>query len=358
MNVLFRSVKGMASALARRPGLIVAVVSTALSIGLAEFVCWRINVVRSRETVYSSSYAGFFPRDETLGYKPPSNAVANIALRKRGRLVYDVVYSIDALSRRVVPQSASDGRTRHAVFFGCSNTFGDGLNDGETIPAQFAKRLDSFKVYNYAYSGYGPQHALAHLQRDAFCREVAETNGVAFYIYLPEGHEKRVIGALSVFNSWGKHLPCYRFDKTGCLERVGDFASARPWINRFYRGLGYSQILKISGIDVPLVLTESHYRLTAAVLAEAAGLYERKFPGSRFYVVLFPTRVKDLRILPFLKERGVRCLDYARLFDPLAPAYRIEGDGHPSAYACEVLARRLAADMAKPGEGASKGQGL
>lgn len=356
MNPFPRLLKGLAQAAARRPGLLVAAATTVLTVGVAELFCWRINVARSREAVYSSSYSGFFPRDTELGYKPPSNAVGRITLHKRGRLVYDVVYSIDSLSRRIVPQTAVEGRSRHAVFFGCSNTFGDGLNDGETLPAQFAQYAETFHVYNYAYSGYGPQHALAHLQVAAFQGGIVETNGVAFYVYLPEGHEKRVIGAMSVFNTWGSHLPCYKFDQAGNVERVGDFVSARPVRNAFYRFLGRSQILKLSRLDVPPAVTASDYRLTAAILAESAALYERKFPGSRFYVVVFPTLVKDLRIIPFLKERGVRCLDYSRLFDPSAPAYGIEGDGHPSPRACAVLAQKLASDMALEDERDSKGK--
>jgi hypothetical protein len=355
MNMLSRTVRGAAQTAARHPGLLVAIVTTLLSVGLAEFVCWRINNARSRETVYSDVYNTFFPDDEALGYKPPSNVVGNITLRKKGRTVYDVVYSIDSYSRRLVLQASSGLRKQHALFFGCSFTFGDGVNDGDTLPAQFAKYSEASQVYNYAYSGYGPQHAVAHLQREAFSGEIAETNGVAFYVYLADGHEQRVIGSMIVYNSWGYRLPCYVLDRTGCLVRAGSFTSSRPWKTRLYRLLGCSQILKLAQADFPPFKTATRYRLTAAVLAEAAALYERRFPGGRFFVVIYPTQVKDLRILPFLRERGVRYLDYSALFDPAAKEYKLEGDAHPSPLAYATLAQRLAADIEKRADRNTKG---
>jgi hypothetical protein len=53
----------------------------------------------------------------------------------------------------------------HGRFFGCSFTFGEGLNDSATLPQAFADSLDRReRVLNLGFSGYGPQHFLSELQ--------------------------------------------------------------------------------------------------------------------------------------------------------------------------------------------------
>ena len=68
-------------------------------------------------------------------------------------------------------------------FFGGSQTFGEGLNDDETIPALVQKKTRVHRVYNYAYRGYGPHQMLRMIETNALKDQLKETNGIAFYQY-------------------------------------------------------------------------------------------------------------------------------------------------------------------------------
>lgn len=90
--------------------------------------------------------------------------------RKRasdGELIYDVRYSIGEDGFRVTP--GGEDRPHHTTrinFFGGSFTFGEGLNDDETLPYYVATELPTIAVKNYGFHGYGPHQALAILQSD------------------------------------------------------------------------------------------------------------------------------------------------------------------------------------------------
>ena len=103
-----------------------------------------------------------FQPDALLGYKPPSQTQVTSTKRRKwnGALMYDVVYSMDAYSRRTTPVADLDRASRGSIlYFGCSFTFGEGVNDGETMPADVSRLVPEYRPYNYGFRGYGPQGA-------------------------------------------------------------------------------------------------------------------------------------------------------------------------------------------------------
>ena len=76
--------------------------------------------------------------DSVLGYSAVPGARVR-AIRKRfGATLYDVTYTISDQGARVTRGNPA-GETW--LFMGCSFTFGEGVSDDETLPAQFSEQL-------------------------------------------------------------------------------------------------------------------------------------------------------------------------------------------------------------------------
>jgi hypothetical protein len=277
-----------------------------------------------------------------LAYRPRANATARAAKVVDGTTVYDVRYTFDEWHRRVTPPC--EQARRFLFVFGCSVAFGEGVEDADTLPAQLAQRLPETQVYNYGYSGYGPQQAVALLEDDALATSVTPETGTAIYIFLP-GHVRRAIGSMRMWVEWGRHFPCYRRDDGG-VTLEGSFVNVRPWRSRMYDVLGRSQTLRYAQVDWPLRVRDDDCDLAAGILGAARNAFEARYSDGTFLVVLFPdlpnNEFPPARIIPFLEQRGVPYLDLSNAVDMSSSGMTIPGDGHPTALGYAAVADALA----------------
>jgi hypothetical protein len=305
-------------------------------------------LLNQQTALFENSIKGMFQADKHLGYKPkPNMQFSSKKTRKKdGKVVYDVVYSIDTYGRRITPVSNAAGRTEGFIlYFGGSFTFGEGVNDNETMPfyvSQFApKRLP----YNYGFRGYGPQQMLANLQSDKITEEVKSTGrGILVYTFIDD-HVRRVIGSIRVLFFVHPH-PYYTLDRNDQLVRRGSFTSGRPILTKLYRVMGKSQTLKCFHIDFPKV-NERHLRLTARLISESRRIFREKFGSDDFYVLIYPGSTHyGKRLIPFLEKANIKYVDYSNLtFE------EIKGDSHPTTTAHMEVAARLSRDLGLLGAG-------
>ena len=281
--------------------------------------------------------------DKDLGYKPKPNTTHTGIRTIDGKIIYSITYSTDANSLRITPVDTIKPRTKYAQFYGCSMTFGEGVQNNETLPYYFAKFDSSFKPYNFAYSGYGPHQMLTRFETESEKKIVKEHTGIAFYIYIND-HVNRVIGTLTNFGYNGGEVPYFHMvgDQLKHEGLIKDTRKFRSWI---FSQLLKSNILKLFKIGYPFKITEQDYELTAEVMAEASRDYKKQFGNNKFYVIIYPTTVNSSLIINLLKQKGVRVLDYSKLFNPLEKKYAIPYDEHPTALANEVLIRHLIKDI-------------
>src|ERR1700722_1671506 len=101
--------------------------------------------------------------DSILGYAPiPSISVSALKVDGDGRTVFNATYTIDEHALRRTESNPS-GPT--VAFFFDSGTFGEGIEDAETLPQQFADWTGGrYHVVNLGYPGYGPQAMLRTLE--------------------------------------------------------------------------------------------------------------------------------------------------------------------------------------------------
>lgn len=281
--------------------------------------------------------------DSTLGYKPAA-LETHSGVKTRGKdTVYAIQYTTDAFSLRQTPLDSGIQRARFAQFFGCSMTFGEGVQDNETLPYYFGQTFPSYRPYNLAYSGYSPAQALARLESDQLHSIVQEKQGVGFFIYIPD-HINRVVSTMSHYG-YNKGNAPYYFINQGKLQGNGLIKSSRRWTNLLYDTMLKSNVFAYFQIGFPFQLNSSHIALTADVLAATSQRFEQQFEQSSFYVILYPTTLDISEMKQLLLDRGVKVLDYSKLFDPKDSTFAIPFDEHPTPKANRVFIDQLKQDL-------------
>jgi hypothetical protein len=289
----------------------------------------------------------FFNKNELLGYKANPNTTMRRKLIAGKEIVWDAIYSFDEFARRVTPVNNVEQRTNPILFFGGSFTFGEGLNDNETIPFCVGKLAPSYRPYNYGLSAYGPQQMLAALEGGEIAQEVKEKEGRVILVYIfVDWHVDRAIGSMSESTAWAAYHPFYIIDSHKALIRKGNFTSNRPVLSSVYKLLSGSNIVKYFQIDFPLWKTESHFTLTSRIIEESHRIFYSQFNSKDFYVVFYPNSRYANRIIPHLTKSGVPYLDYTDLIDVSKEEFAIsKHDRHPSPLANRILAARLVHDI-------------
>lgn len=267
-----------------------------------------------------------------------------------GRPMYDVVYTIDGFGNRVAPSRPDQPAV---VFFGCSFTFGDGVEDEGTMPWQFAQAIDGrLDVVNAGHSGQGAHQMLRILETDRLARRLPHGIARAFYTAI-RVHPARAAGLAP-------------WDLLGPRYEVASGVAA-------YRGPFHSRLgaLLIEGgqylfggrwlppwEDHPLDTPRDEERW-AGVVARSAEILRDRW-GAPLTVVLWdqdpPGKVSRLpldasveHMAGLLTQRGI---GFVRISDILpsgkGPPELIRGDWHPTPATNGRIARALAARFFPP----------
>lgn len=240
----------------------------------------------------SGGYRGnqYFQPHDVLGYGSKASAHIAVSRTVDGEIVYDVENTIDETGLRISPPVRSDGRTRGCVwFFGGSYTFGEGVEDDETMPWRVgSKTQGDYVVRNFGFHGYGPHQMLAELQ-SGLTQERAgcEPTHVVYQAII--WHAQRAVG-LAV---WDKNGPRYLLDESQRLQRVGSFADIEwggppEWLSvRLGRSRIYLEHLEKYVNPKKRAIGNADMRLMVAIVAESAREVYRRFPRASFDVLLW-----------------------------------------------------------------------
>ncbi|MEI6128295.1 MAG: hypothetical protein WCQ99_17240, partial [Pseudomonadota bacterium] len=90
-----------------------------------------------------------FEYSGALGYRPRPNLHFSAFHKVNNRVSYDAAYTIDEYGRRLTPGLNEWGKDFFILFFGCSFTFGEGLQDNETLPFYVSEYAGRYRAYNY-----------------------------------------------------------------------------------------------------------------------------------------------------------------------------------------------------------------
>lgn len=307
-------------------------------------VCMEL-ATRLIEATPSTDYQSpMYEDDNLLGYRLKARNHLQVSKKIDDTPVYQAFYSTDEQGRRVTPGQDRKHATRAMLFFGCSFTFGEGVQDNQTLPFYTSQLVPNHRIYNYGVPGYGSQHMLEKLQSAEFPQEIEEKEeAVLVYTFL-DSHIARIIGRPQVF--WGRHFPYYRLEGER-LVRHGSFLSARPILTGLYDFLGKSSLVRYlaTAWQWPPI-NDDDIKLTARIIEESRNTFRDKFRSDRFYVLFYPLASKKNagRLIPYLKKAGIRYFHYSTLTEPGAIDV-IPNDPHPSAESYRAVASILAKDI-------------
>jgi len=329
-----------------------------LTLAAAETYFWAREPIE-RQMQYSE---GFFLYDETLGYKPAAGQVLSHQTNVQDELLYQVEYTInqDGL-RAAMPANAvrTEGETC-LVFFGDSFTFGEGMPDRQTMPAQVWKKLHgTLPVVNFGFLGYGPHQMLAALQDGRLESQGHCHPNHVVYQAIPS-HVSRAAG----LESWDPNGPRYVLDDTARVRRSGHFVEAPAqsvldWYRRWYQHVSWQIRKALEQSVLHRRILHSHrtvgqhdVALFTGIVVEAKTLVERTYPGAQFHVLFWDFK-DDLpiagQVLQQLREHNVTVHPMSTIL-PNFPAdeqrYEISPDDrHPNAIAHEIIADFVAQSL-------------
>ena len=257
-----------------------------------------------------------------------------------------VPYEIDGYSRRRCAVTLR--ATRHALFFGGSFAFGEGLINDQTLGCQFQKMSGGeYESTTYAMMGWGASQAFVQLGVDSLFSDIGEPSGIAVYSFLDD-HIYRTTWKIETASEFPEY-PFFSLAGDGTLE--GPFKASEKrglrlardsytFLRKFsptFRNLINPRWFQVTS-DAQAVIT------TARVLGAARQRYQALFEGE-FIVLLWPRS----RLNPELEElfvqeltnQGVIVVKVPRLPGDPSEAQLHALDGHPSSKEVTWVARYL-----------------
>lgn len=337
--------------LLRNTALIMAFLALPLAI-IELYLGWKSP---TSEVIYTPDGANYQPSD-ILGYAPKPATLITAKRTYAGELIYDVEYRINRSGMRHTPASATHSTKACILFFGGSFTFGEGLNDTDTV-ANYVAHMDSNKarVFNFGYSGYGPQQMLAAIDQGLVSKLAGScTKVTAVYTGVTQ-HIARVAG----YSWWDLHGPKYTLDKNGAAQYTGHFDDGLQKQVQSLRS--YALKSHIFSLLFSLRLngyySEANIKLYAAIVAAAGDALRAQFGADTVFKVIlwhpdfFGEHAQSYtKAVAALEKSGipVHSIDATVLPGPDLEKYKIHRhEGHPNA----MTNRKVAAfvvDMLKP----------
>jgi hypothetical protein len=213
-------------------------------------------------------------QDDKLTFRPLANAEARSISPD-----FDVVYHIDVDAGRVVPNRPTTGP--EWLCFGCSYTFGEGLDDADTLPAKLQELNPDHRVFNYALGGYGTTDSLLQMSERLPAR--ADVSACIYFL-LADHLRRNVCPPELLATSWGSK-PRFMVDGEGTPRFRGKADRAMPVSERLAVSL-----LRRSNL-VSLLYPEwqpnrASIDLTVALVAEMRAECERHGNGQIVTVLL------------------------------------------------------------------------
>lgn len=223
--------------------------------------------------------------DDILGTVPIKGTHARSTEFGYGLPIYDVTYTIDANGLRVAPPSTVSESHGSILFFGCSFTFGEGVKDDQTLPYQVGiQSQGQYKVYNFAFHGYGPHQMLAAIESGRVRDIVAEPPRYAIYQVIPD-HVARVAGKIP----YGQHSPRYVLNADDTVRLAGHFDDAEKPASRLEAklvGQLHKSMLFRTLESLKPRTNEEDVHLLLAIVRKSRDLLVAEYPGIEFHIIL------------------------------------------------------------------------
>jgi hypothetical protein len=336
---------GAAAALACQRTLVrrvfVAATATTLAgLSIETFFAVRAKLVPAEGYVGNySSQAYWNDHDPVLGYAPRAGATGTSTKIIGGREVYRATYSIDSNAlRRTSLTDDTNPAANCLFFFGDSFTFGEGLNDEDTLPWIVQEQAGTrWKTLNFGFHGYGPHQMLASIESGRVQQAAGACPGRLLVVtQYSEQHVGRALGR----DSWDLHGPWYVVNDHGVAVHAGRLDERPGADSDVLSGRFRPEVLKWLDWQRLFWVSDSDRRFFVALLATARDRLAAVYPRAEWHLILLDVNPNAL-VTGELERRGIQVHPIRSILPVWRtehPDYSISGDGHPNRRYNQVLA--------------------
>ena len=282
--------------------------------------------------------------DPLLGYRLRTSSVREAARFFDETEIYRVTYTTGPDGWRIAgPPDAARKDQRSIVFFGGSFTYGEGLDDHETLPWLTAVQLDNrYRAHNLGVHGYGPQHMLAQIEGGIL--EELEGGPPAHAVYSSiRDHVVRATGERDYLRT----SPLYVLQPDHSLVRsAGELDAASRGLSTW---LGRWRMLRNLRAQ-PWAMPAETIATYVAIVERSSALLRERYPDCSFHVVFWDSPGSSLSeaMIEGLRAAGLRVHPVTEILEgyPGNSAYALSPhDGHPSATANYRIAAYIAGQI-------------
>lgn len=327
------------------------VAAVAIAAGLLDlFAGWMepAPLAHGAAIVYSPQPGDWVVPDPDLGYRPRPGEKVDARATIGNYTVFRVTYTINPDSTRATPPGPAGADTY--LFLGDSFIFGQGLDDNETLAAQFAQEANyKVRTVTYAAPGYAPNQFVRALE-DGRLDKLAESRVKTVITWIIPDHLTRILGDAP----WLGPSPRYVLEN-GTPRYTGSFDHYR-WTNPVagLRYLANDQFAFVRAIGMRQ-RQEAETELFTALMLRMQALVREKFGASLIVIYSWPdaTSAPDhgdsevaqpmlVSILEGLRRRGLPLIsadDLTKL--TLMSLVLIPDDGHPTRFTNQRIAGEL-----------------
>ncbi len=280
----------------------------------------------------------FTKADPILGRRPNAGVWVDQEFFK-GEELYKKHYSINEQGFRILPAHQA---SKAILFYGCSQTFGQGVNDDENFPALIQKELPEYRSINLGLSGASTLHVLRLIETQEEKQFLQNEEVIhAFYSFIPS-HLKRNNFTLS----WVQPSPWYELQNDGSLLDRGIFFPDKELTFKLFvknwRSYFYLRFKSTHGEYLP-----EEFELFLKLVKESQIKLKKRYPKIKFTVLSFKNEFIPENYLNTLKNElekdGGRFIDFSLLTPecftlPLSCTYK---DGHFNPLGHKKIANEL-----------------
>lgn len=320
----------------------------AVPLGLFEIGAESLNSIRA--SYYSPRFDGisdypakYFDASD-LGSQPRPGIFRARKISSSGSVIFDIRYTIGDDRFRVTPQKSDKSGSR-INFFGCSLMIGEGLEDTETLPYFFSRKIPGVGVKNFGSHGFGVHQALAVLESDR------NTSGDLNFLLTAPWHAERMV---CIARESASKNPVYLLTENGDVIRNGDCVEiennyrAPPLFTRIADKSNLGRLIKGSFRDG--ALQDNQMNLYMGMIRKISAVSKTRKQGFIVGFVkadesYFTGNWSNERILKQLDAWGIDTIDMtlADRSENIPDIYYIhDEERHPSAVANERRATLLA----------------
>jgi hypothetical protein len=348
-----------------------------LAIGLAEAYCagWQgfgfsTGIEEDRELFVQDGYAKECGKlidewkfvDEVRGYALPKNARIKARQSFGDKIIYDVIYTSNKYGLRVSPHdlnylsNVTRNDFKNLIFFGCSCTLGEGVNDNETYPYLIEEKSGGqYRSYNLAMEGYGPHQMLRILETGLLDSIISDNKPEVFFYLALTAHMYRSSCKYPYF-TWDVKGPKYELNSFNEVKYAGKFNDSLISKIKFdiYTQLTKSHLVSESSWIQRLLgwnVSQKDRELFVALVLKSNKLISQKYKVP-FYVIVWADDIwsddsEDYKyIVSELIKYHVNMIETKDIFNKYKGSmdkqiYTIKYDGHPNRLAYERIAEYL-----------------